>query len=436
MSGLEPQSHISIEGVRLPNLRRGFFALVTALSVLGVAACAGSADTATDESDQGEGVDYGATKEEYIEALADMEPVQLTMSGSGSSSGHTAERELAFAESIEEWSGGKITFEVVFGQPVAGYGEIADAVSDGRLDIGLEVPVYTPDEYPATNDLSIVATQAPVGPLLAEMVSVAAIQDFAANSDVILDEYRAKGVEPLIAAEVGFSSGLMCTEPIATKVDFEGKQVRAGSSTASELTQSMGGSPVSMQVTETYEALQRNTVDCTLTALKDAEPQGLTEAAPHVTFPTETSFGRSPTAWLAGPSVAELPLAAQQLIFDRLTTWLGEGIEVNTKWAVDALETIEEQGGGIYRLDDEADAMLEDAVVEHISEDVLAVLNDEAVADLQSKIEKWTAIAEEEGFEEFQNWEDLAEAVNEGSLDFDSFSQRMFEEIYLPHRPS
>lgn len=407
------------------------------MSLALLAGCAGAEGNASDQSPQGEGVEYGASKEEFTAALEDMEPVQLTLSGSGSSSGHTADRELAFAESIEEWSGGKITFEVLFGQPVAGYGEIADAVSDGRLDIGLEAPTYTPDEYPATNDLSILSTPASSGPLLAEMVSMAAIQDFAANSDVILDEYRARGVDPLIAAEVGFSSGLMCTDPVETEEDFAGKQVRAGSSTAHELVGAMGGSGVSMQVTETYEALQRNTVDCTLTSLKDAEPQGLTEAAPHVTYPTETSFGRSPTAWLTGPSVAELPLAAQQLIFDRLASWLGEGIEVNTNWTVDALETIEEQGGGFYRLDDEADASLEDAVQELMTGDAMAVLDaDEAGAELQSKIEKWAAIAEEEGFEELQTWDELADAVRDDALDFESFSQRMFEEIYLPHRPS
>jgi TRAP-type C4-dicarboxylate transport system substrate-binding protein len=426
-----------LKGEQVQISKRGVLAGGTAVGLMFISACGGSVGASAGTAEQGEGVEYGASKEEYIEALADMEPVELKLSGSGSASGHTAERELAFAESVEEWSGGKITFDVMFGQPVAPYGEITEAVSDGRLDLGLEVPVYTPEEYPATNDLGILSTQAASGPLFAEMVSMAAVQDFASNNETILDEYREKGVEPLIPAEIEFSNALLCTEPIESTEDFNGKQVRAGSSIAFDLMGAMGASGVSLQVTETYEALQRNTVDCSLTALKSAAPQGISEAAPHVTFPTATSFGRSPTAWVTGPRVAQLPLAARQLIFDRLATWLGEGIEANVNWTIDALGIVEEQGGGIYRLEDAADAALSEAVTEAMNEDALEVLDPgEATAELQTKIDKWTAIAEEEGFTEFDSWEDLANSAKDTPIDFDSFSKRMYEEIYLQHRPS
>lgn len=51
-------------------------------------------------------------------------------------------------------------------------------------------------------------------------------------------------------------------------------------------------------------------------------------------------------------------------------------------------------------------------------------------------MDKWTAIVEEEGYEDFEDWSDLT-AVSDGEeIDFGPFVQRVFEEVYLPHRPS
>ena len=102
--------------------RIGGLVSVAALALTG---CAGGVGSAGGEAEEGEGVEYGASKEEYIEALADMEPVELTYQASASPSSPNSDREREFVERVEEWSDGKITMDMQFGQPIVGYGEIA-----------------------------------------------------------------------------------------------------------------------------------------------------------------------------------------------------------------------------------------------------------------------------------------------------------------------
>src|SRR5690625_364008 len=74
------------------------------VSALLLASCGGSVGDASGAADRGAGVEPGASKEEYAEALADMEPVELTFQAASSASGGNADRDREFAEAIEEWS--------------------------------------------------------------------------------------------------------------------------------------------------------------------------------------------------------------------------------------------------------------------------------------------------------------------------------------------
>lgn len=408
--------------------------MAAALAV--TAGCAGAAGGEVTEA-EGEGVPYGASQEEYAEALADMEPVELVYQAGSSATGHTAEREEAFAESIEEWSDGKITIETLWGNPIAPYDEVVEAVSDGRIDIGLEIPIYNPSKYPAITDLSTLSAAPEVGPLVPEMVNIAATQEVAWNNDAILDNLRDLGVEVLVPAEFEFSNALICGEPITSLDDFDGKQIRAGSAADFALIESVGASAVSLQLGEVYEALQRNVIDCAVLSLKIAASQGLLEVAPEVIFPNGVSWGRSSTALVASPKFSGLPLAARQLVFDKLQGSLGGQISTSAAWTVDSVADVEEFGGTFHRLDDDAEDALQEGVRTLREADSMNTLDGQAVgAELDAAIEKWSEIAAEEGFESYEDWHALADDVSDDPLDVDSYAKRMFEEIYLPHRPS
>lgn len=410
-------------------------AALTAFCLTALVGCGGTASESA-ASDQGDGVEYGASKEEYQEALADMEQVELIYQAGGSPSGHTADRERAFAESIEEWSGGKISIEPLFGQPIVPFGEILEAVADGRVDIGLEIPIYDPSQFPAMSDLSAISAAPEAGPLLAEMVHIAAAHEVAWDNEIILDEVRKPGVDVLVPAEFEFSNALICPEPVTSPEDFKGKQIRAGSATDFALIESLGASGVSLQLGEVFEALQRGVIDCAIISLKIAAPHGLLEAAPHVMFPSETSWGRSSTALVTGPKVAQLPLAARQLIFDMAEGSLGGQLDASSKWTEEAASMVEEFGGEFHRIDSESEQLLNDATNGLVTSEAITTLDAEQISsDFDNAYEKWSSIAEEEGFYEFEDWKEMAEHMAENPLDFDPFAKRMYEEIYLQHRP-
>src|SRR5699024_4036520 len=117
---------------------------IKTLSTMGVLVVAGlvlsacGGETASGDSAGGEdaGFEYGAPQEEVDAVLEDLEPVTLTyQGGANSADAINATASVNFQQYIEERSGGKITLDMVWGQAIAPYVEVTDALLDGRLDI-------------------------------------------------------------------------------------------------------------------------------------------------------------------------------------------------------------------------------------------------------------------------------------------------------------
>ena len=411
-------------------------ALMTAVVLTGCAGGVG-ASGGDGNTSAGEGVPYGASKEEFQEALADMAPVQLRYQASSSPTSYTADRERAFADRVTEWSDGKITFDISWGQPIAPLDGVTEAVAAGTIDIGYEVPIYSPNEYPAINDLVVAMADAPASPFLSEMVAVAAAEDVAWNTEEIVADYEDKGVTALAPVQLQFSNALQCTSPATTLTDIDGKQSRIGSVADAEIFEALGGTGVSLQYTEAYEALQRNTIDCSLNGLVVGVTGGLLDVAPYVTVPTEASLGRSPNSLIAGGKFDSLPLAGQQLVFDSLIEYFAGGQTANLKYAIDAVEAVDAAGGEFGRLDAEAEAALESSIDElHAGVAGSENLDGERLlTDIDAALDKWTGIAEDLGYEDYEDWNDLAETVDDPDI-AGPFAERLYEEAYMQHRPS
>ncbi|GAA4513948.1 TRAP transporter substrate-binding protein DctP [Brevibacterium yomogidense] len=422
-------------------MKRFLTAGATALTLSLVTGCAGGVlPSGGDDgaSGGGDGLPYGASKEEFQEALSDMDPVTLTFQASNSPTTPTADKERAWAEAIEEWSDGKITMDVVHGQPIASYGEVTTAVADGRIDIGLEIPIYEPAEYPAINDLVRLSSTGGSGATLPEMVNVAANQDVAWNTPEIIEDYESKGVSVLVPVEFEYANTLMCSSPVRTMPELKGKSIRAGSSSDVTITESLGATPVSMDYTEVYEGLQRSVVDCVMGGLKIGTQFGYFEVAPEVTNPQSGAFGRNPTSVIAGGTWDTLPLAAQQLIFDRLDIYLHGHYTTSTDFNVNAVDAINEQGGGFHTLDDASQSALEEAKGELRDEvaESSALDGAELTTDLDAALEKWRSVALDLGMEEFDDWAEVHSYIEEnGDIDPQEFVDEVSSQLYSQHRP-
>ena len=415
---------------------------IAAIAAIGLVAsgCAGSAGSSGGGgAGGGDGFEFGASQEEVDAVLEDLKPVEITyQAGAQSPQSVSARNGHGFKEYVEERSGGKITVDIVWGQAIAGYSEIDDALQDGRVDVSYALPIYNPTEHPQFNALATATAGMPNSPVVGEMVGNAALVDLAWNSQELLDNYEEQGLVPLTPMISTGSYVSVCTDEGTSLDDMKGRQIRVASVAHENQVTAMGASPVSMEYVEVFEALQRGTVDCTFAQTLPSEESGLFEVAKHVAYTTEQNSlsGRSAGANLAGSGFQALPLAYQQIIFDSQMSGFAESNQVIAEGHAKSMTQLEEAGGEIGPMADDTDQQIgetNDALFEEIEESGL--IGTDVQARTQEAVEKWQQIVADAGIEDGGGYEDMNDWYVEEDIDFDAIAEQLFQEAALPHRP-
>jgi len=75
-------------------------------------------------------------------------------------------------------SSGKITFEHDFGGAKVSLDKMADALGQGRTDMGPYIPAYQPDEWPVANAVGGMSVYGKPHPISARMAAFAAQAEF------------------------------------------------------------------------------------------------------------------------------------------------------------------------------------------------------------------------------------------------------------------
>ena len=168
-----------------------------AVAALALAGCAGGAGGNSDEEQAGdEGYEYGASEEEIKAAFENVEPITITYQPSAQSPGGAeAYRAEAFIENLETLSDGKITVDTTYGQGIAGYDELPDALADGRVDIAYMLPIYLPDQFPVFQGYVAGTTLTGTSPLVDELAANAAMGELAWQDENLINEFRDQGIE-------------------------------------------------------------------------------------------------------------------------------------------------------------------------------------------------------------------------------------------------
>ncbi|SMX97943.1 TRAP-type C4-dicarboxylate transport system, substrate-binding protein [Brevibacterium sp. Mu109] len=421
-------------------------ALVAASAVVLLSACAGGAGTADGEggggsgSGSGSGFAYGASQEEVDAVVADLDPVEITFqAGAMSPDAMSAPNGHHFQEYVEERSGGKISVDVVWGQSIAGYGEIDDALADGRIDVSYALPIYQPAEHPEFDALATATAGMPNSPVLGEMIGNAALVDMAWSSDALLATYEEQGLTPLTPMISTGTYLSACGEAGTSLDDYDGRQVRIASVAHEQQVTELGGSPVSLEYVEVFEALQRGTVDCTITQLPTAEETGLLEVATNLAYTTEENSlsGRSAGANLGGVGYRNLPLAYQQIIFDSHTGGFASSNSVIAEGNARAIDQLMEAGGEIGPMDEDADQRIGETNDELLADvEESEVIGSDVQGRMAEAVEKWRQVADELGYTEEGGFENMHEWFNADDYDFAPFADQVFQETALAHRPS
>src|SRR5699024_5326062 len=223
------------------------------------------------------------------------------------------------------WSGGKITIDVAYSYSVAPVEQVVDALQDGRLDLAHWPTSYHADILPAYASLQESLLSVPSSPLQGEIVTHFVAQDVAFNNETIQSEFENQGVVPLSPMNTFGSTTLACKDERENLNDFSGDQVRSNAAAQVEQVEAMGGHAVSLEQNETFEGLQRNLIQCTFGSPTALLGNGWIEQADNIYMPQDSTFIDGVGAVVAGSSWDDMPLPAQQLIYDRMIDYnLGE----------------------------------------------------------------------------------------------------------------
>ncbi|GAA2095620.1 C4-dicarboxylate ABC transporter substrate-binding protein [Brevibacterium salitolerans] len=412
---------------------------VAAFALAGCAGSAGSAGSGGGGAGGGEGYAHDASDAEIAAAFEDIEPLTITYQPSAQSAeGPDSYRAQAFKKNLEEKSGGKITVDTTYAQGIAGYTELGDALVDGRVDIAYMLPIYQPDEYPVFQAWVTGTTLTGTSPLVDELAANAALGDLAWQDENLLAEFEDKGLVPLSPLNAAGAVMSLCSEPHTTAADWNGNQVRASSTAQSAQLEAVSASPVSLEYTEVFEALQRNTIDCTLTATLPAETAGVFEVANDVAYTTDVTFARGPGGVFAGSAWESWPLAVRQLVFDAMADEFVQSRRGDLAGNYAAAELVREHGGSFAEMDDETQALIRAASEGLVEEKVRdGLLPEGSVEAVPAAVDEWREVVTELGYEDEGTFADFDEWYPDDDSELlTPLGERYFEEVMLPHRPS
>lgn len=423
-----------------PTTRRRTSAWVAAAAAIPLfAGCAGGVGGQGGQGDAGgEGFEYDASQEEVSEAIADLGPVTLTyQSPAASENAVIARSTLQFKEYVEERSDGKITIDVVWGPAVAGYAEVDDALTDGRLDLAYTLPIYNIAEYSALDALSTLSAYAPSSPLAGEAASYAMLSQLAWESEELLEEFSGKGLEVLSPLTNTGQYGTWCSSSEDGLDAWTGNSVSVSTAANNDIVDALGGSPTFLEFTETFEALERNTVSCAMINQPVAASGGIVEVAPHLLFSASGSPSKVSGSNVAGSSFANLPTAYKQILFDSEIASFDGWLQHIENAIVSNVETIEAEGGSITPISDEAQAIVDetqDQIIQgHVDE---GTLSSDQVDRAKELAEYWSGATSDAGLEDGGILADFSEWYDPDAVDFVPVGERLFEDVFIDHRPS
>lgn len=189
-----------------------------------------------------------------------------------------------YIDKVTELSDGKVQFETYWGGSLAGFPAEYDSVVNHVADMSSAMPGYTPGRFP-----------------VAELMELPWGYPVDTTSTSIFYEVITK-FKPAEIKDVHFIFGaasaypvIISNKPIHTMADLKGMTIRA-TGNAVKIVEALGGTSVSMPISDVYEALQKHTVDGCMTMMNTLQPFKLAEA---VKYCTETPcVGYASTCWV------------------------------------------------------------------------------------------------------------------------------------------
>jgi len=205
----------------------------------------------------------------------------------------------AFLDLVEERSEGRIAFERTEAYSLCNAQEIADCVRDGRADIGVTIPDYTPQYFPSTSVVSIPFIGTNWQAIMQSLYELHVDND---DARAVMDR---NGLHHLATWPVGRVL-IGSPEPVEGPEDLDGLSLRVSGPLAQQLFEGAGVNIVALPANEAYEGVERGVADGVAAGMDFPVNYKLMELLPYWTDPglgEYSSFGM----WLSKEAYEGLP---------------------------------------------------------------------------------------------------------------------------------
>lgn len=252
---------------------------------------------------------------------------------------------VPWMERVEELTEGRVAFEYMPGESLARLRDLLDAARNRIADITYAPPLQISERLPLSG---VVALPGVPGSAAERSAAYQQLVD-----DILAEaEFAREDVVPLLAVAVGGYEFNMIGPRIETADGLEGKRMRSSGGLQEHSVSVLGGIPVTISAPEVYAALQRGTVDGSLTPLASVQPWGFHEVLESIT--TNADLGTFPISYVINADVWEgLPedvQAAMRQASLEVNATFGAYVDELTATAADELR---ELGIDLYELPEE-----------------------------------------------------------------------------------
>ena len=209
-----------------------------------------------------------------------------------------------WAERVNKAGKGVVEVDVRDGYALANFGNIYGRVLNDVVQVGDGLQSAVAGKFPLTDFITL--------PMQYDRPDVASQAFWRVYAAGLLDsEYNE--VVPLFLGAFA-NSDLQMARPLDKPTDLDGKKIIAVSKIGAEVIEALGGTPVTLMLTEMYPALQRHTVDGVEVAWTAFRPFKLGEVT---TYHVETRLGgASGMIFMSRKRFDALPAAARKVLMD------------------------------------------------------------------------------------------------------------------------
>ena len=171
---------------------------------------------------------------------------------------------------VEERAGDGLSFTYFPAGQIASTTEMLDALENGVADF-TTVPIgYVSAKMP----LNGVSMLPGLGSTATEVVGA---YSRAVRSGLLAEEFLENGIRPVWVMALPAYQIVSASGPLRTQADFAGKVIRSAGGTMNLTISSLGSSSAEIPSSDMYVAMERGTVDATLSALASIKPYNIDE---------------------------------------------------------------------------------------------------------------------------------------------------------------